>query len=170
MASKKIIRIAALNMGIATIDTILFSPGLIGINMGGTSVFATAFGGTMIFISVALFFYGNYKLFMEKEKIIQIDEIKTTEDYINALKQNRDKKTFESDITLILEQIERLYKKSESIKEILLQKFDRTEMSYKKFEGAILAVENVFHINIKSILNKLNAFDEADFNRIQKNG
>lgn len=156
-------------MGIAILDIVLFSPGLIGIQIGGASALATAMGITIIFLSIAIFVYGNYRLFTEKDKIIQTSEIKTTEDYIDALKQNHDKRTFQKDISILLEQIERLQKKKETIIDILLQKFNNTEMSYKKFEEAVVAVENVFYINIKSILNKLNAFDEDDYNRIRKN-
>lgn len=157
-------------MGIAVADTILFSPGLLGIQMGGVSTFATAFGATAIFMSVVVFVFGNYKLIVEKKKIIQTSDIKTAEDCINALKQNYGKKTFAKDIATILEQIERFQKKKETIKDILLQKFNSTEISYSKFDGTILDVENVFYVNIKSILNKLNAFDEEDYNRIRKDG
>ncbi len=78
------------------------------------------------------------------------------------------KRTFEKDIATILEQIETFQKKKETIKESLLQKFNSTEMRYSKFDGVILGIENVFYINIKGILNKLNAFDEKDYNRIRK--
>jgi hypothetical protein len=63
-----------------------------------------------------------------------------------------------------------LQKKRETIRKVLLQKFDITEMSYSKFESVISDIENVFYMNIKSIINKLNAFDETDYNRIRKNG
>jgi hypothetical protein len=168
--TKKIIKIAGLNIGIAIVDTFIFSPGLLGIAMGGTSIFATAFGATAIFMSAVVFATGNYKLITGKEKVIEVSEIKTVEDYINALKQYHSKRTFEKNIDTILEQLERIQNKKASIKDILLQKFESTEMSYTKFERAILDVEEVFYINIKSILNKLRAFDEVDYNRIQKNG
>lgn len=168
MSKAKIIKIAGLSIGIAIVNTILFSPGFLGVRIGGGSIFATAFGITVIFMSVVIFFYGNYKLLTDSGEIIQTGEIKTTEDYIDALKRNYDKRTFEKDIDIILEQIERLQNKQETIKDILLQKFNSAEMSYKKFEGAIQAVEAIFYINIKSILNKLNAFDEADYNHIKK--
>jgi hypothetical protein len=167
--TRRIIKITGLNIGIATVNTLLFSPGLIGIQIGGESAFVTAFGATTILMSITTFLYGNYKLLTEKEKTIQASEIKTIEDYTKALKQNYHKKTFEIEITIILEQLERFQKKKDTIIDILLQKFDKSEMSYKKFEGAISAVENVFHVNIKSILNKLNAFDEEDYSRIKKN-
>ncbi len=170
MGIGKIIKLAGLNMGIALINTILFSPGIIGVQMGGASTFETAFGATAILMSGVVFVLGNYKLLVEKEKMIQTSVLKTTEDYINALKQNYGKKTFENNIEIILEQIEGFHKKKETIKDILLQKFDHTEMSYAKFVGTISDVENVFYINIKSILNKLNAFDEKDYNRIRKDG
>jgi hypothetical protein len=169
LSQAKIIKIAVLNLGIAIVNTVLFSPGFLGISIGGASIFTTAFGITVIIMSVVLFLYGNYRLLMAEEEIIQPSEIKTTEDYINALKQNYDKKTFAQDIDLILEQMERLQKKQETIRDILLQKFDSAEMSYQKFEGSIRAVEDIFYLNIKSILNKLNAFDEDEYNRIKKN-
>lgn len=168
MPTNKILKIAGLNIGIAALDTILFSPGFIGVNIGGASVFATAFGCSTIFMSIALFVYGNYKILTHKEKIIQASEIKTEEGYINALKQNRSIKTFGQDIEIILEQIERLHKKKDTIRDILLQKFNPEEMSYKKFDDALSAVENVFFMNIRSILNKINAFDEDDYILISK--
>ncbi len=167
--TEKMIKILVLNIGIAVVDTILFSPGLLGIEIVGASAFEAAFGATAALMSVIVFTIGNYKLIIEKEKIIQASEIKTAEDCINALNQNYDKRIFEKDITTILEQIEMFQKKRETIKEVLLQKFDITEMSYLKFDGVISDIEDVFYVNIKSIINKLNAFDEKDFNRIRKN-
>lgn len=162
------IKILGLNVGIVVVDTIIFSPGLMGIRIGGTSILGTAFGVTSIFMSIVVFAYGNYKLLTEKEKIIQASEIKTSEDCIEALKQSGDKKTFKKDIDNILEQIERFSNKKETIKDILLQKFNSTEMSYSKFENTVLDIENIFYMNIKSILNKLNAFDEEDYKMICK--
>lgn len=161
----KVIKILGLNIGIVTIDTIVFSQGLLGVAIG-TGAFATALGVTTIFMSIVIFGYGNYNLLIEKEKTIQLDEIKTADDYIDALSQNYGKRIFEKDITTILEQIEMFQKKRETIKQILLQKFDVTEISYSKFDGVISDLENVFYMNIKSIINKLNAFDEKDFIRI----
>ena len=168
-STEKVIKILGLNIGIVAIDTIVFSPGLLGVAIG-TGAFATALGVTTIFMSVVIFGYGNYNLLIEKEKTIQVGEIKTANDCIDALNQNYDKRIFEKDISTILEQIEMFKQKRETIKEVLLQKFDITEMSYLKVDGVISDVENVFYLNIKSIINKLNAFDEKDYNRIKKDG
>lgn len=166
MRKDKIMKLVGLNTGIVAVDTILFSPGLIGLALGGSSIFATAFGTTAILMSIVVFFYGNYNLINEEEQIIQTRDIRTEEDCIYALKISNNKKTFREDVTIILEQIERFQKKKETIKDILLQKFSNTEMSYSKFEGTILDVENIFFINVKSIINKLNAFDEEEYLRL----
>ncbi len=168
--TEKIIKILGLNIGIGVVDTILFSPGLLGIEIIGASALETAFSFTAIFMSVIIFIFGNYNLLIEEEKTIQISEIKTADDCIEALNQNYDKRIFEKDIDTILEQIEMFQKKRETIKEVLLQKFDITEMSYSKFDGVISDLENVFYLNIKSIINKLKAFDERDYNRIKNYG
>ena len=87
----KVIKILELNIGIAIIDTIVFSPGLLGIAIGA-GAFATALGVTTIFMSIVIFGYGNYNLLIEKEKTIQVSEIKTAEDYIDVLNHNYDKR------------------------------------------------------------------------------
>ena len=89
------------------------------------------------------------------------------EDYIEALNIHRGLKTFEKTVDLLLDQIERLQKKNKTIRDILLQIFSDSEMSYKKFDAVIAEVEKIFFMNIRSILNKLDAFDEEDYNFIR---
>jgi hypothetical protein len=168
MTGNNIYKILGLNVGIAATNTIVFSPGLLGVQLGGASALATAFGSAVLFLSVTVFFYGNYKLLVEKEEVVPTNEIKTSEDYIVALRANKGKKTFEPTIALLLEQIERFQRKKEKILSILGQIFDVTEMSYQKFSGVILEVEKIFYLNLKSIINKLNAFDEDDYDMIRE--
>ncbi len=165
---RKIIKMGVLNLGIVFLDILLFSEGLLHIELGGASVFETAFGLTAILMSIVFFGVGNYKIMFEKPVVIRAGEIKTVEDCVGALRQNQVKKTFSKEIDYILEQIERFIKKQETIKDILLQKFEIGEMSYSKFQGTILDVEGVFYRNIRSILNKINAFDEADYLRVKQ--
>lgn len=168
MDRKKIIKLAALNLGIATANIVIFSPGLLGLEMGGDSSLATAFGSMIIFLSLTGLIWGNYKLLSGQGKVIQTTEIKTTEDYIEALNTHRGKKTFEQTIALMLDQIGRITRKNKTIRDILLQIFTASEITYKKFDGVIAEVEKVFYLNIRSVLNKLNAFDEDDYNFIRK--
>lgn len=167
MRTDKIIKIVALNMGMAVLNIVIFSDGLMDIQLKGTSAFETAFGLTIILMSIVVFVFGNYKLLINKPKIMQAIDINTAEDCMNALRMSQVKKTFSKDIETILEQTERFQQKKDAIEEFLLQKFNSGEMSFSKFEGVITDIEKVFYINVKSILNKINAFDEVDYNRIK---
>jgi len=166
MEREKWVRLLSLNLGIAAANIIVFSPGLIGLELGASAL-AAASGSTIIFLSGAGLFYGNYKLLSEPEKSIPISQISTAEGYIEALNDQRELKTFEKSIELLLDQIERLQKKNKPIREILLQIFSASEIAYKKFDAVIAEVEKIFFMNIRSVLNKLNAFDEDDYNFVR---
>lgn len=169
MSTEKIIKLVGLNVGIAILNIVLFSPGLLNIKMSGSNASGIAVGGTAIIMSFVVFIYGNYKLISQKAKTVQINDIKTSEDCVNALKQAYGKKTFDNDISTMLEQVSRLGKKKEKIRNILLQKFSAVDQRYERFNGTIVDVEYVFYANIKSILNKIFAFDEEDYERISSN-
>lgn len=166
MDTSKIIKLVALNIGIVLFDIVILSHGLLGGLL--VSALGIALKVTAIFMSIVVFIYGNYKLLTEKQKIVQTSEIQTLEDYENALRHHRNSNVFGENVELLLEQIERMQKKKETILDILLQKFDAAEMSYKKFESVILEVEKIFYMNIRSVLNKLNAFDEDDYDQIKQ--
>jgi hypothetical protein len=131
------------------------------------SALATAFGSAFIFLSGAGLIYGNYKLLAEQERETPTQKAMTAEDYIEELNNHKDLKTFENTVDLLLDQIERLQNKNKIIRDILLQIFSDSEMSYKRFDAVIAEVENIFYINIRSIFNKINAFDEDDYNFIR---
>ncbi|MEI6104369.1 MAG: hypothetical protein WCP70_10530 [Methanothrix sp.] len=161
---KKQIKILGLNLGIAAADIITFSPGLLGIEMsGGASALATAFGSTIIFLSAVGVIYGNYRLLARPEK-----SIPTAEDYIEALNRHRGLKTFEETINLAIDQIVRLQKKNKNILLILPQIFGDSEITCNKFIAAIAEMKNAFFMNIRNILNKLDTFDEEDYNFIRE--
>lgn len=157
-----------LNLGIAAANIAVFSPGLLDVDLFGAGALEAAFGSAFLVFSGSGLVYGNYKLLSEPEKAIPIGAKSTKEDYIEALNEHRGLKTFERNIDLLLDQIERLQKKNKTIRDILLQIFNASEISYQKFDAVIAEVENIFFKNIRSIINKLNAFDEEDYNFIKK--
>ncbi len=167
---KKMTKILGLNLGIAATDIVLFSSGLIVPPWfwAGASAMAIAFGSAFIFLSGAGLVYGNYRLLTAPENAIPANKIMTVEDYVEALNTHRGLKTFEKTVDLLLDQIVRLQKKNKTIRDILLQNFSASELSYKKFDVVIAEVENIFFMNVRSIINKLNAFDEEDYNFIRK--
>ncbi|MHC1755851.1 MAG: hypothetical protein AB9861_10575 [Methanosarcina sp.] len=168
MNREKLIKLSGLNLGIASANIITFSPRLIGLVLVGASALETALGVTFIFLSSAVLIYGNYEILTGPEKVPQTNKIWTVEDYIEALNIHRGLKTFEKTVDLLLDQIERLQKKNKTIRDVLLQIFSASEMSYKKFDAVIAGVEKIFFMNIGSILNKLDAFDEKEYNFARK--
>lgn len=167
MDREKGIKLLGLNLGIAVADIIAFSSGLIDPFRPGASTFETALGITIIILSGAGLTYGNYKLLSPPPRPLAPGKW-TVDDYIEALNLHRGLKTFERTIDLLIDQIERLQKKNRTIRSILLQIFGDSELSYKKFDAVIAEVEKIFFINIRSILNKMDAFDEDDYNFIRK--
>lgn len=162
MEREELIKLLGLNLGIAAADIIIIS------QLEWVSALAIAFGSSFIFLSGAGLIYGNYKLFKGSEKVIPTNKPITEKDYIEELNKHQGLKTFEETIDLLLDQIERLQKKNKIIRDILLQIFSASEISYKKFDTVIAEVEKIFFMNIRSILNKLDAFDEEDYNFIRK--
>lgn len=160
MDRKKLTRLLGLNLGIAAADIITISSGLI-----GSSILGTASGITIIFLSVVGVIYGNYRLLTGDEKVIPIP---TPEYYIEALDKHSGIKTFEEKINLVIDQIGRLQKKNKNILDILPQSFSDSEITCNKFAAAIAEVKNAFFTNIRKILNKLDTFDEQDYNFIIK--
>ncbi len=157
---KKQIKLLGLNLGIAAADIITFS--LVDF---WASALTIAFGSTIIFLSVTGVIYGNYRILIGEKKVIPIP---TLEDYIEALNEHRGIKTFEEKINLAIDQIVRLQKKNKNILDILPQSFGDSEITCNKFGAAIAEVKNAFFVNIRNILNKLDTFDEEDYNFIIK--
>ena len=157
-------KILGLNLGIAAADIIVFSPGLLGIELLGGSALEMAFGWTMIFLSAVGIIYGNYRLFAQPDRLIPREEY-----YTEALIEHHGMKTFDEIIDLAIDQIARLDKKDKNIMNILPQTFGDSEITCNKFTAAIAEVKNSFFTNIQIILNKLDTFDEEDYASINKN-
>jgi len=168
MKKDMLIKLLGLNLGIAAANIAVFSPGLLDVDLFGAGALEAAFGSAFLVFSGSGLVYGNYKLLSEPEKAIPIGAKSTKEDYVEALNEHRGLETFERNIDLLLDQIERLQKKNKTIRDILLQIFNASEISYQKFDAVIAEVDNIFFKNIRSIINKLNAFDEDDYNFIKK--
>jgi hypothetical protein len=161
MERKRLIKLFGLNLGIAAADIITINSVWI---WAGTLGIAS--GITIIFLTSAGLIYGNYKLLKEPEVVIPVPEIWTMEKYIEELNIYRWSKTFGKNVALLLDQIHRQQKKNKTIRDILLQKFSPTEISYQKFDAVIPEVEKIFFRNIRRIINILEAFDEEGYNII----
>jgi hypothetical protein len=77
---------------------------------------------------------------------------------------------FDDNILKNIEQIKRYKRKKDTIDDILLQKFSANEMSFQKFSSVLSEVGNVIYVNMRSILNKISAFDIEEYEAMQKKG
>ena len=77
---------------------------------------------------------------------------------------------FSENIHENIDQITRFNRKQATIKDLLLQKFSEDEMSFQKFSGVLRDVENIIYLNMRSILNKISAFDTDEYERLKKGG
>lgn len=161
------IKLVGLILGVAVLNIILFSPGLIGLRLGAGAL-SSAIGATLLAASGLTLLYGSYSLLFRAppEKPRPVKQVMTHQDYVDGLTQYRRIKALRSDMDWGLRQLERLVKKKDTLVESLNQRFDPGELSYKKFASVIVEVENVFYLNFKSILNRLRAFDEAEYESV----
>ncbi|MFD1775396.1 hypothetical protein [Paenibacillus rhizophilus] len=154
-------KLLGLIAGVGILDIVILSPGLLGVEIGGESALETASGVTLLVISLLVLLYGSYALLFKPPVLAPVKNMKTHEDYIAALSHYRNAKGLKKDIAHALDQLDRLEKKKTTLSDVLGQKFDQAELSYKKFHSVIDAVEQLFHLNIKGILNKLSVFDAS---------
>lgn len=157
------IKLLGLIFGVVIVNIIVLSPGLLGVEIGGVSVFETALGVTLLIVSLLVVLYGSYILLFKPSAGILVKKINTHEDYRAALSQYRGIKVLKKDITLALDQLTRMEKKRNTMLDVLSQRFEPTELSFKKFNAVCDEVEKLFYLNIRGILNKLNVFDASEF-------
>ncbi|GAA3401487.1 hypothetical protein ACFFNY_13875 [Paenibacillus hodogayensis] len=162
MTGTKYIKLFGLIVGVAVLNIIVFSPGIVGLEIGGGAL-ATASGITLLLASAIALLYGSYVLLARQPEALPVKQISTHEDYVEALTRYRRVKPLEGDIRFALEQLERIRKKRETLMDVLNQRFEPGELSYKKFASVIREVEKLFYLNVRSMLNRLNVFDEAEF-------
>ena len=171
MNNKKKRKLILLNLCIVLINILLFSKAFVGLGLFTGSVLSISLAWTAVVLSVAVFLMGNKGLLKTKETRFLMQSIQSLEDCVPVLKEallNGD--VFDESITQNLEQIKRFRRKYGTIHDLLEQKFSVTEMSFQKFSGVLQAVENVVYVNIRSILNKIAAFDMDEYESLQRRG
>lgn len=167
MAGTKYIKLLGIIVGVAAVDVLVLSPGLLGIEMGGDAL-TTAFGVTVLFASALMLLYGTYTLLFKPAVVVPVKQLHTHEDYVEALTPYRRIKALESDISHALAQLDRMRKKRITLMNVLHQRFEPTELSYKKFASVTYEVEKLFYLNVRSILNRLHVFDESELESVMK--
>jgi len=169
LTKKQLLKIAALNGFIVIVNILLLSEGFLNL-LSSDNIILKAIGIAVIVMSVLLFGYGNYSLLKPQEtKIYKNSDLLTGDDYIDALENCPNQKIFRNELDKGIKQMEKIRKKSELLKVILLQYFTEGEMTYHRFQNVIAGVETVFFRNIKKVINRITIFDAQTY-REQKKG
>lgn len=169
MLSKNHLKLVVIILGVMVFNIAVLSPGIIGIEIGGSAL-ETASGVTIIFASILALSYATNVLIFKLPSVKPVKEIRTHNEYIDALSHYKGVKTLQSDIGLALQQLERLRKRMETLLGLLNQRFDPSELTYKKFTSVAQEVEKLFYLNIRSILGRMHVFDENEYKIVMHQG
>jgi len=167
---KNFFKILLLNLGIALLNVILFSKGLVGLTFTGGAV-TTALAVTAVVMSLIAFGYGNYTLLFSEPKtqpvkFLKGTEFSTSKEYIDALSDAKGKNVFDECIDNAIEQVYRMDDKDKALDSILEQFFEPQEITFTRFQNAIDSVKAIFFNNIKKMINRMMIFDYKDYKKL----
>lgn len=169
---RTITKLLLFNGGLLALNVVVFSNVFFKVRLFGGSALETAVGLAVLAVSVASFFLVNLQII--NAPIRKIDPKETVEKITNleschaALSRMGYSGTFSDKLQTLRDQIEKMQKKQALIRDILLQKFSNTEMSYQKFQSTVDSAQNVMTLNVKSILNRIYAFDEEEYGELTR--
>ena len=169
MSKDRMVKLLIFNAGLCLVNILLFSNAFFHIDMTGQNALTMALGVMTIVMSLSLFGYVNYKLLFPPPAPppppLTAARLATPDDCVQALTRyiQSNVATFSADLKAVIEQIRRMEKKKQTIRDILLERFSDTELSYGKFEGTVGEVEDIFMRNVRSLLKRVSAFDEGEY-------
>lgn len=172
MSPKKFFQLLLTNSLIAISNIVVFSNAFLGLSLLAGSALSMSVAWFTIIASLFSFTYFNKMLLAPVDTYALIaQKINSLDDCVGIFEeaiQNGD--VFDDDILKNLDQLKRFKRKRTTIQEILLQKFSTQELTYQKFESVLENVENIMYLNMRSILNKIAAFDVEEYENLQKRG
>jgi len=159
---KKIVKMLGLALGIAAADTLVLSPGLLGLGIG-ESALATATGVTLIAASAVALVYGAYTLLLKpSDGSERQSSFSDRGNYSEQLAAFRRTKPLREDIGIALDQLERMKKKKSAFINVLNQKFEPDGISYAKFASVVGEVEKLFESNVRGMLGRLRLYAASE--------
>lgn len=172
MTPKKIIQLLITNLSIIVANIAVFSKAFLGFSLFAGTALSMSISWFTIIASLFSFSYFNKKLLTQKATYTLVSQnVNSLDDCVGVFEeamQNGD--VFDKNILKNLSQLKRFKRKVKTIREILLQKFSPQELTYQKFDNVLNEVENILYLNMRSILNKIAAFDVEEYEALQKKG
>ena len=143
---------------------------------GGAGAFWTASAVTCVTMGAIVFVYANLRTRTPKDRQKPVPastpsagtEIRSLENCTDALLQymSNNAKTFHKYLSEMVEQVASFKKKKGAIASALRERFGESEISYAKFAGSLESMEKIMILNIRGVMNKINAFDEEEYEKI----
>lgn len=170
METNKLIKLAAFNAGLAVIEIVLFSEGLVGLRPGSESILESAAAITIILMSIIIFLYVNYKLLSSKTPGHQVkmhmDELDEPAEFISALNHYVGKQMFRNDIITGQDQVRRLENKMKTLDTVLFQNFREGTENYSGFQRVVTDAQKMIYDNLKKVINAMEIIDPVEYNRV----
>lgn len=171
MSPKKRLQLIILNSVIVLLNITLFSQALVGLSLLAGTALTISLAWTVALGSVFAFFQGNSMILKQKETRLLLQGIRSLNDCTPVFQEALHKgDVFDENILKNIEQIKRFKRKHDTIDDMLLQKFSVDEMSFQKFSSVLHDVQDVIYANMRSILNKIAAFDIEEYETMRKKG
>ena len=171
MSPKKKLQMIILNSAIVIVNVSLFSKALFGLSLLAGSALMISLAWFAVLGSVFAFFQGNSLILKQKETRVLLQNVRSLNDCVPVFQEALHKgDVFDENIKKNIEQVKRFKRKHDTIEDMLLQKFSADEMSFQKFSVVLHEVQDVIYANMRSILNKISAFDIEEYEAIQKKG
>lgn len=165
---KKFLRLIAANLCIVILAVVLYSPGLLCLRVTDESIFRAGMSIIAALALIAGFFWINIRCLKEPAKRpVLSEEIVDLENAKNVLKNYGSSKYLRSMAATATEQVERIAKCQQRLAGILAQKFTKGTMSWDKFHDVALSAENSTINNVVSMANRMQLFDEKEYERLQ---
>lgn len=163
----KLLKLVGVLVGVIALNIIILSPGLLGVDITSSSAFEKSVALTILIISAAVVFYASYiYLFGRTGKVLIREEEPAEDDYYGQVARYRNHKIFSAEVSIAMDQIERMKEKKVALLEVLSQRFQENELSYKRFHSVIVGVEKLFNMNVQGLVNKLRGSELSKLDRI----
>ena len=93
-------------------------------------------------------------------------EIRRKNKYLEVLNQSAENPVFRGEIEVTKEHIEQIQTRLQKLNDILSSHFKPHEMTYKRFKHIIEDAATRFYANVKTMVKRINIFDEKDYFRV----
>lgn len=160
MGSRQFLKWFGMVLTSSVVLVVLFSPGFLGYQLIGGSILQSFVGFCVILALGTAFFFG---MRTRKHEVTPQEAVQGEIQNLMALSRID---VFTVNAKCLIEQIKRFDDKMETIDRIILAKFNPNEISYARFRQVMGSTQTLFRDSIRSVINRMQAFDEEDYRRI----